>query len=391
MYKILTKALSLRLKSIIGHVVGDVQSAYITGRNILEGPLIINELCSWAKKAKKEMFMFKVDFEKAFDSINWIYLDSIMAQMNFGVKWRNWILGCLSSSYASVLINESPTKEFHISKGVRLGDPLSPFLFIIAMEGLNVAMKAACNKGLFRGQKIGVNGPCISHLFYADDAIFVGDGTRSNMRNLARILRCFHASSGLQVNFHKSTVFGIGASSSKVNTWSLLLGCMPGSFPFTYLGVPVGANMNLKKHCKPIIDKFNAKLSTWKTKNLSFGGKLTLVKSVLSSVPLYYFSLFKAPASVLDRLEQIRRRFIWGGNDNEKKICWVAWSTVMASKEKGGLGVGSLKAQNYALLLKWWWKLRDGKHCIWREVIRVVHKLYSKPMEIMAQKQLAGV
>ena len=95
--------------------------------------------------------MFKADFNKAFDYVNWAYLDSFMEQMKFGTKWRNWIKGCLESGKASVIINGSPTTEFYMTKGVRQGDPLSPFLFIIAMEGLNMAMKTAVEKGVYEG------------------------------------------------------------------------------------------------------------------------------------------------------------------------------------------------------------------------------------------------
>ena len=97
-------------------------------------------MCSCAKKSKRQILLFKVDFDKAFDSINWKYIDSMLDQMGFGAKWRSWIQSCLSSSKASVLINGSPTEEFNITKGVRQGHPLSPFLFIIAMEGLNVVL-----------------------------------------------------------------------------------------------------------------------------------------------------------------------------------------------------------------------------------------------------------
>ena len=214
--------------------------------------------------------------------------------MGYVLKWRTWIKGCLESSKASVLVNGSPTKEFNISKGVRQGDPLSPFLFIIAMEGLNVAMKTACEKHIFKGLKIPNQDGIVSHLFYADDALFIGEWSKENIKHLARVLRCFHVVSGLKVNFQKSRVFGIGASESETRRWALPLGCEPASLPFTYLGVPVGSNMNLKKNWLPIIDRFKSKLSLWKAKTLSFGGRVTLIKSVLGSLPTFYFSLFVA-------------------------------------------------------------------------------------------------
>lgn len=145
--------------------------------------------------------MFKFDFDKAFDSINWEYLGSVLSQMGFGSKWRQWVHGCLNSSCASVLINGSPTCEFEISKGVRKGDPLSPFLFIISMEGLNVALKVAEEKCIFKGIQILNHGPKLSHQFYADVSLFMGEWSRSNLKNVAIILKCFNASSGLKVTF----------------------------------------------------------------------------------------------------------------------------------------------------------------------------------------------
>lgn len=192
--------------------------------------------------------------------------------MGFGNKWRIWIRGCLQSSRASVIINGSPTDEFEISKGVRQCDPLSPFLFIITMEGLNVALMEARDKGIFNGVQLPNNGPILTHMFYIDDALVAGEWSRSNLKNLARILRCFHAASGLMVNFHKSRVFGIGASANETLNWASILGCEVGSFPFTYLGVHVGGNMNLIKNWKPIIDKFLAKLSSWKSRTLQLVG-----------------------------------------------------------------------------------------------------------------------
>lgn len=125
---------------------------------------MVNEIIAWALKKKKKIMMFKVDFEKAFDSLNWDFLDSIMAQMGFGKIWRGWIFGCLKSAYGSVLVNGSPTKEFEIKKGLRQGDPLSPFLFILAAEALHVSILEARNKNIFKGINVGKDNLTISHL-----------------------------------------------------------------------------------------------------------------------------------------------------------------------------------------------------------------------------------
>ncbi|XP_076884608.1 uncharacterized protein LOC143533847 [Bidens hawaiensis] len=111
------------------------------------------------------MMIFKVDIEKAFDSVNWRFIDSILAHMRFPDKWRRWVKGTFESARSSILINGSPTAEFDIKRGVGQDDALSPFLFIIVMEVLNVAMKAACSEGLFRGVQTPRNGPCNSSLW----------------------------------------------------------------------------------------------------------------------------------------------------------------------------------------------------------------------------------
>ncbi|KAJ0619222.1 putative RNA-directed DNA polymerase [Helianthus annuus] len=279
--KVVSKILSSRLKKVMDFLISDVQTAYIEGRSILEGPLIINELISWAKSSKKKMMLFKVDFEKAFDSLSWEFLDSTLAQMGFPALWRKWVLGILKSARTSVLVNGAPTLEFETQRGVRQGDPLSPLLFILAMEALHVATKSAVELGIFKGITTPGAGPSVSHLLYADDALFVGEWSEDNFHNLARLLRCFHLSSGLKVNFSKSKVFGVGVGNEEVTNMASILGCERGSLPFTYLGLLVGSNMGLVKNWKPVIDRFESKLSLWKARTLSFGGRTTLVKAVL--------------------------------------------------------------------------------------------------------------
>lgn len=144
-----------------------------------------DELISWIRKRKAKAFMFKVDFEKTFDCLNWGYLNSIMTQMNFEQKWINWIMGCLSSARASVIINGAASKEFPLKRGVRQGDSLSPFLFILVAEGLSIAIEEAKEKSIFQGIQLPNNGPSLSHLQYADDAIFLGSWLMPNAQKFS--------------------------------------------------------------------------------------------------------------------------------------------------------------------------------------------------------------
>ena len=195
----------------------------------------------------------------------------------------------------------------------------------------------------------------------------------------------------MKVNFSKSRVFGIGAGEEETREWAGILGCVSGSLPFQYLGVPVGANLKLVKNWQPIIDRFHAKLSIWKATTLSFGGRLTLVKSVLGNLPNYYLSLFKAPVGIMEKLEAIRRRFLWGGGEDKRKIHWVAWDKVVAPKKNGGLGIGSIQAINIGLLVKWWWRLKTQSSSLWCKIIHGIHELEGKPHDCLSRMSITGV
>ncbi|GJU20655.1 RNA-directed DNA polymerase, eukaryota [Tanacetum coccineum] len=117
LYKIISKILANRLVGVLSDIVSDVQSAFIAERQILDGPFILNEVLQWCKAKKKQALIFKVDFEKAYDSVRWDFLDEVLCKFGFGVKWRKWIQACLLTSRGSILINGSPTEEFQFGKG----------------------------------------------------------------------------------------------------------------------------------------------------------------------------------------------------------------------------------------------------------------------------------
>ncbi|GJZ90403.1 RNA-directed DNA polymerase, eukaryota, reverse transcriptase zinc-binding domain protein [Tanacetum coccineum] len=183
-YKIVAKILANRLSKVIDSIISPEQSAFITRRQILDGPLILSETIDWYKKRKKKMMLFKVDFEKAFDSVSWRYLDYVLDKLGFGIKWRNWIKAELASARTSILINGSPTSEFSLKRGLRQGDPLAPFLFIIVMEGLHMAFNDGLSANMFHGVKVGSPGIHLSHLFYAEYVIILSEWNLNSMKIL---------------------------------------------------------------------------------------------------------------------------------------------------------------------------------------------------------------
>nr|GEU63742.1 RNA-directed DNA polymerase, eukaryota, reverse transcriptase zinc-binding domain protein [Tanacetum cinerariifolium] len=192
------------------------------------------------------------------------------------------------------------------------------------------------------------------------------------MINIIHIFHVFYLASGLKINISKSNIYGLGMNPKDIKDMVRDTRCGSGTVPFSYLGLPLGANMNLISNWQPLVDRFRARLSSWKANTLSIGGRQTLIKSVLGSLGIYYLSIFKCPGSVFNSLEAMRASFFWGGS-NEKKMSWIKWENVMASFEKGGLNIGSIKAFNLALLQKWRWRLVTNPVSIWARVIVVIH------------------
>nr|GEY85346.1 RNA-directed DNA polymerase, eukaryota [Tanacetum cinerariifolium] len=183
-YKIISKILANRLVTVLGDLVNDVQSAFVADRQILYGPFILNELVQWCKKKKKQSMLFKVDFEKSYDSIRWDYLDDVVRKFGFEENWCTWIQSCLRSSRGSVIVNDIPTEEFQFYKGLKQGDHLSPFLFILVMETLHISFQRVVDA--------------------------------ANIDTIIKVLECFHCASGLRINMSKSKILGISVEVEKV-------------------------------------------------------------------------------------------------------------------------------------------------------------------------------
>ncbi|GJT14880.1 RNA-directed DNA polymerase, eukaryota, reverse transcriptase zinc-binding domain protein [Tanacetum coccineum] len=314
-------------------------------RNIIDCPFILNEVLEWYRNHKEGLMVFKVDFEKAFDYVRCDFLDSVLDKMGFGSKWRTWIRSCFSSARSSVFVNGSPTPEFDLQRGFRQGDPLSPFLFILAMEGLHTLSCKAEELGLFKGASFSRDNMTVSHLMYADDVIFLCEWSETNARNLICLLRCFFLMSGLKINVHKSYVLGVGVSDMEVSNVAKIIGRGVAKLPMKYLGVPVGSNM----------------------------ASLTLIKVVHGNLHTYYLSVYKLPSNVQHKLESIRNNFFISVDQGEKNITWVKWKKCLASKSLGGLRIGSIYGLNMGLLFKCIWRLLANPSDLWSQSISSIY------------------
>ncbi|KAL4278182.1 hypothetical protein GQ457_03G030870 [Hibiscus cannabinus] len=289
-------------------------------------------------------------------------------KLGFGSRWCQWIYSCISSASVSILVNGSPTVPFAIGRGLRQGCPLSPLLFNLVAEALSALLRKAIRLGFFSGFHIGQKAVEISHLQFADDLIVFCEASMTKIKNIVRILRGFEIAAGLKLNLSKTSLLGVNVDEIALNSWAEAIKCKSEKLPSKYLGLPLGSSKNSTTLWEPVIDKFRKKCAGWKIGTLSFGGRITLIKSVLSSLPIYFLSLFKIPKTVNLTISKLIARFLWGLVDN-KAIHWVRWEVLCSPSECGGLGLVDFEVKNRALLNKWLWRYGTEPESLWRKVV----------------------
>ncbi|XP_065628619.1 uncharacterized protein LOC136067152 [Quercus suber] len=312
----------------------------------------------------------KLDIEKAYDHVNWEFLPFLL-QRGFSDKWRRWIKCCILIVKFSILINGYLSDFFGSTRGLRQGDPLSLFLFDIVMEALSRMLDTAIVAGQFSGFSVGnANGSLltVSHLLFTDDTLFFYDADSNHMTVLRGILSRFEELLGLKINLDKSELVLVG-DVSNMHELVEILGCRESTLLPKYLGLPLGASFKDKTVWNPILEKMERRLVGWKRLYLSKVGKVTLIKSTLSSLPTYFLSLFPIPIKVAKRIEDLQRDFLWNGIGGERKIHLVSWSKVCRPVKNGGLGIQCLRRFNSALLAKWLWRYGAKNDALWRRVI----------------------
>ncbi|XP_010463143.1 PREDICTED: uncharacterized protein LOC104743796 [Camelina sativa] len=324
----------------------------------------------------------KLDIAKAFDKVEWNYLEAILKKLGFADKWCNWVMKCITTVSYSVLINGSPSKKIIPQRGLRQGDPLSPYLYLLCTEGLSSLISTSVKANHIHGFRASRNGPAISHMLFADDSLLFCKADEEECNKLLDLLKIYASASGQHVNFQKSAIlFGKNIHPNTQQNIKNLTGIIKVGGFGKYLGLPEAIGRDKSNVFTYISQRLQNKLNSWYSKFLSPGGKEVLIKVVATAIPTYTMSCFLLPKKITAHLSGQIRKFWWSGVKDKYKIPWVAWSKLTRLKQYGGLGFKDLHQFNVALLAKQAWRMLKEPQSLLSRVLQAKYFSKSKLME----------
>jgi hypothetical protein len=284
--KFITKIMANRIQKVIIPTLHQNQYGFIKGKNIQDCLAWTFEYLHICHISKKPIIILKIDFEKAFDKVEYNAILAMLQAKGFGSKWISLIKSILYSASTFVLLNGVPWKKILCKRRVRQGDPLSPLVFVNTSKLLQAIINEAWASGILSlpidddfGQKF----PIIQ---YADDTLMIMPADLHQIMALKEILFTFSASTGLHVNYHKTTLVPINIDSCYANLLANAFGCKVESLPFTYLGLPLGTTKPSVADLMPLVSRLDKRLSGISSL-MTYTGRLTLLNSVINSLPMY--------------------------------------------------------------------------------------------------------
>ena len=309
--------------------------------------------------------------------------------MGFSHKWIQWVMLCVTTVSYEFCFNGSMVGPIQPTRGLRQGDPLSPYLFLFCVEGLSDALFNAASSGTIHGSQISPTAPIITHLLFADDSYLFFRANRTETEAIKSLLNQYEKSSGQAVNFMKSGIFfSSNVKEHQRLELSAVLGVTNNLQNSHYLGIPSLVGRSKKRVFSFVKDKVWKRVQSWKAKPISQAGKVVLIKNGAQSIPSYCMSCFLLPQSLCQEIERIMNSYWWNSNSNRSRgINWLPWGDKSMSKHKGGLGFRSLYGFNIALLGKQCWKFIKEPNSL---LARVFKALYYPTCSFMQAKTHQG-
>lgn len=308
--------------------------------------------------------MLKVDIAKAFDTISWSFILNCLAGIGVPNRFIRWIESCITTPTFTVGYNGRVHGYFKGKRRLRQGDPLSPYLFVIAMNCLSTLLNEGAMEGRFN-----YHDKCAStkltHLCFADDLLIFTDGSANAVNAVLEILEEFKTMSGLAVSIQKTAFYICGLNEQEVSSITNQTGITHGTLPIRYLGVPLCTKKLSILNCEPLLQQVKRKVNTWSAQTLSFAGRLLLVNTVIAGITNFWCATFVIPKSVIKKINSICGAYLWKGSAEGHYSARVSWETITLSKSEGGLNCRDLVAWNKACVLKLIWILFCNSGSLW--------------------------
>lgn len=281
------------------------------------------------------------------------------------------IMSCISSASSRVLINGRKSNEFKHSRGLRQGDPMSPYLFNICLEALTGRINETCMSKDWTPFWVGRGRVPISHLLFADDLLLFGRVDENTAFAVRIVLESFCQDSGQKINEAKSKlIFSPYTTNEHKRLFIETLNIEESKDLGMYLGLPISHKRPTRNQVQFIVDKVRSRLANWKTKFLSKAGRMTLISSTLLAIPAYYMQAISLPTSTLHDIDSICNNFLWGEEGGKKKIHLVNKQSIFLPKNQGGLGITCQTLMNRAYMAKLGWKIAQGQPSLAQRCIR---------------------
>lgn len=306
-YKVISKCLVNRLRPFLDELISETQSAFIPGRMITDNALIAFECfhkIQHSKVAQNTHCAYKLDLAKAYDRVDWQFLEGILGRYGFSKKWINWIMICVRSVRYSVKVNGEVLECFKPSRGLRQGDPLSPYLFLFVAEGLTRIMQKEVENGSISPVKIARGSPGISNLLFADDSMLFFKASVKQAAVVKKALATFQNCTGQLLSPNKCSL--LFSEKCPVDTQTGIrevLDVANSTFESKYMGLPTPEGRMKDEDFQPIMERFMKRCSNWSGRYMSFAAKEVHVKSVIQALPTFTMGVFKMSAGFCEKYE----------------------------------------------------------------------------------------